>query len=54
MKRFLVVLLALVAAGSSLGMVLLYRRYSTSRPVVRYAGGELTLKDYRDLSLIHI
>lgn len=48
MKRVLVVLLSLVALGSSLGMVLMYRRYSTSRPVVRFDGGELSVKDFRD------
>lgn len=48
MKRFLVVLLALVAVGSSFGMVLMYRRYSTSRAVVNFAGGKLTVKDFND------
>jgi len=48
MKRVLVVLLSLVALGSSLGMVLLYRRYSTSRPVVRFDGGSVTVRDFRD------
>ncbi len=48
MKRVLVVLLSLVAVGSSLGMVLMYRRYSTNRPVVRFNGGELSVKDFRD------
>ena len=48
MKRFLVVLLALVALGSLLANLLMYRRYSTSRPVVSMKGGTITIKDYRD------
>lgn len=48
MKRFLVVLLALVAIGSLLGNLLMYRRYSTNRPVVSMKDGGITIKDYRD------
>lgn len=54
MKRFLVVLLALVALGSLLGNLLLFRRYSTNRPVVSLKGGAITVKDYRDrLEYLH-
>lgn len=49
MKRLLVVLLALVAVGSLLGNVLLYRRYSTNRPVVWLGDDSVVLKDYRDM-----
>lgn len=54
MKRFLTVLLALIALGSLLGNLLLYRRYSTARPVASMKGGSVTIKDYRDrLEFLH-
>ncbi|MFM7321708.1 MAG: peptidyl-prolyl cis-trans isomerase [Armatimonadota bacterium] len=48
MKRLLVILHVLVTIGSLLGNVLLYRRYSTNRPVVQLSGGPVILKDFRD------
>lgn len=48
MKRLLVVLLALVAVGSLLGNVLLFRRYSSNRPIVWLGDDSVILKDYRD------
>jgi len=48
MKRLLIVLHVLVTIGSLLGNVLMYRRYSTNRPVVQLPGGPVILKDFRD------
>ena len=48
MKNVVVGSLALVAVVSLTGNVLLYKRYSTSRPLVRVGSEVIRVKDYRD------
>jgi foldase protein PrsA len=48
MKKFLVILLVLVAITSVAGNVLLYKRYSTQRPLMHIGSESIKIKDYRD------
>lgn len=48
MKKFLIVLLFITAAVSVAGNVLLYRRYSSGRPLMRIGSETITVKEYRD------
>jgi foldase protein PrsA len=48
MKKFLIIALTLIAIGSLAANVLLYRRYSTSRPIMRMGESQITRKEYED------
>lgn len=48
MKKFAVVLLALVAVGSLAANVLLFQRYSTRRPLMRIGSEVITRKEFQD------
>jgi foldase protein PrsA len=48
MKKFLVVLLALVAITSLAGNVLLYKRYSSQRPLMTIGPERIQIGEYRD------
>jgi hypothetical protein len=48
MKKFLIFALALIAIGSLSANVLLYQRYSTSRPIMQMGEVAVTRKEYQD------
>ncbi len=49
MKRILPILLALIAVSSLIANVLLYMRYSTTRPLMTMNDTVITKKDYQDM-----
>lgn len=48
MKKVLISLLCLIALGSLGANAYLYQKYSTRRPVLTFAGGGVSVKEYRD------
>ncbi len=48
MKKFLVFLLFLIAVASLIGNFMLYKRYSSARPILTVGGDPITLKEYRE------